>query len=100
MKNHKLKTAYSIISVVLLYSIFAPAAYAAGDPVAVVNNLSNIMFSLTRAAGILILLWGIIQVGMSIQSHDAGQRSQGFLVLAGGAIICFAKEILDMIVGG
>jgi hypothetical protein len=37
------------------------------------------------------------QVGMSIQGHDASQRSQGFLCLFGGLIIAFAKEILSAI---
>ena len=31
------------------------------------------------------------------QSHDPSQRSQGFLTLAGGLVITFAKEILDLI---
>ena len=44
-----------------------------------------------------ILGWGIVQVGMSIQSHDASQRTQGFLCLFGGLMIAFAKEILTTI---
>lgn len=44
-----------------------------------------------------ILGWGIVQVGMSIQSHDASQRTQGFLCLFGGLMIAFAKEILTAI---
>lgn len=39
----------------------------------------------------------IVQVGMSIQSHDASQRTQGFLCLFGGLMIAFAKEILSAI---
>jgi hypothetical protein len=34
---------------------------------------------------------------MSVQSHDASQRTQGFLCLFGGLLIAFAKEILVMI---
>ena len=34
---------------------------------------------------------------MSVQSHDASQRSQGFLCLLGGLLIAFAKEILSAI---
>ena len=52
-----------------------------------------------RAIGLILLGWGIVQVGLSLQSHDPSQRSQGFLTLAGGIIITFAKEILDLIVG-
>ena len=73
-------------------------AYAANDPLVVVNNLSPFIFGLIRAVGLILLGWGIVQVGLSLQSHDPSQRSNGFLTLAGGIIITFAKEILDLIV--
>jgi len=38
-----------------------------------------------------------VQVGLSAQSRAPSQRSQGFLTLAGGLVITFAKEILDLI---
>ena len=52
-----------------------------------------------RAVGMILLGWGIVQVGLSLQSHDPSQRSNGFLTLAGGIIITFAKEILTLITG-
>ena len=57
----------------------------------------TLLFSIIRALGIIILGWGVVQVGMSIQSHDASQRTQGFLRLFGGLLIAFAKEILAAI---
>ena len=72
---------------------------AADDPMAVVNNLSNFIFGLIRAIGMIILGFGIVQVGLSLKSHDPSQRANGFLTVAGGIIITFAKEILNMIAG-
>ena len=74
-------------------------AYAADDPLAVINNLSAFIFGLIRAVGLIILGFGIVQVGLSLKSHDPSQRANGFLTLAGGVVITFAKEILDLIVG-
>ena len=74
-------------------------AFAASDPIAVVNNLSDFIFGLIRAVGLILLGWGIVQVGLSLQSHDPSQRSNGFLTLAGGIVITFAKEILTLITG-
>ena len=76
-----------------------PAMAAGSDPLDIVNNLSDFIFSIIKALGVIILGWGIVQVGMSFQSHDPSQRSNGFLTLAGGIIITFAKEILNLIVG-
>ena len=66
---------------------------AADDPMAVVNNLSNFIF------GLILLGFGIVQVGLSLKSHDPSQRANGFLTVAGGIVITFAKEILNMITG-
>ena len=74
-------------------------AFAAEDPISVVNNLSTFIFGLIRAIGLILLGFGIVQVGMSLKSHDPSQRANGFLTLAGGIIITFTKEILDLIVG-
>ena len=85
-------------ALVLAVCLCAVPAYATGgDPLTIVNNLSDFIFSCIKAIGIIILGWGVVQVGMSIQSHDASQRSQGFLCLFGGLVIAFAKEILTTI---
>ena len=68
-----------------------------GDALTAVNNLSTFIFSLIRAVGIILLGYGILQVGLSFQSHDPSQRSNGILTIAGGIIIVFTKEILDLI---
>ena len=70
------------------------------DPLSVINNLTNFMHSLIKAIGVIILLWGIVNIGMSLKSHDPSQRANGFMTLAGGVIIMFAKEILDIITDG
>lgn len=75
-------------------------AFAAGeDPLAVINNLSTFIFGLIRTIGLILLGFGIVQVGLSLKSHDPSQRANGFLTLAGGVIITFAKEILTLITG-
>ncbi|WP_214625795.1 glutamyl-tRNA amidotransferase [Paenibacillus agaridevorans] len=83
----------------VLSTVFSSVAYAAGDPMAAVNNLSNFIFGLIRAIGMIILGFGVVQVGLSFKSHDPSQRANGFLTLAGGIIITFTKEILNLITG-
>ena len=85
----------------------APAAAAAAspsptttDPLAIVSNLSNFIFSLIRAVGLILLGYGILQVGLSFQIHDPSQCSNGMLTVAGGIVITFTREILNLITGG
>ena len=95
----------AVIMCVMLMCCMAVTAFATetttptGDPLTVVTNLSDFIFGLIRAVGLILLGWGIVQVGLSLQSHDPSQRSNGFLTLAGGIVITFAKEILNLITG-
>ena len=45
----------------------------------------------------IILAFSVVQIGLSIKSHDPSQRANGFLTFFGGVVIAFAKDILDMI---
>ena len=88
-----------VLAMALCAVLAVPAFAAAGgnDPLTIVSNLSDFIFSCIKAIGVIILGWGIVQFGMSIQSHDASQRSQGMLCVFGGLIITFSKEILTAI---
>ena len=88
-----------IAAFTLLFTLSVPAFAATDDPLTVVNNLSDFIFGLIRAIGLILLGFGIVQVGLSLKSHDPSQRANGFLTLAGGVIITFAKEILTLITG-
>ena len=102
MKNlKKLKYTFMAIYVlnVMLINFGIMNVDAADDPLSVINNLNTFIFSLIRAIGMIILGMGIVQVGLSLKSHDPSQRANGFLTLAGGVVITFAKEILNTIAG-
>ena len=88
-----------VIAALTFVMSMSVTAFAADDPIIVVNNLSDFIFGLIRAIGLILLGFGIVQVGLSLKSHDPSQRANGFLTLAGGVIITFAKEILTMITG-
>ena len=70
-----------------------------GDPIAVVNNFFDFLFALVRAFGMILIGFGIVQVGLSLKSHDPSQRANGIMTVAGGIVITFAKEILNLIAG-
>ena len=98
--ERRARKAYAVfVCLVAAMSLTVMPAMAADDPLAVVDNLSEFIFSLIRAIGLILLGFGVVQVGLSLKSHDPSQRANGFLTLAGGVIITFAKEILDLIVG-
>ncbi|MEG1513364.1 MAG: glutamyl-tRNA amidotransferase [Clostridia bacterium] len=88
--------AYCLL-VIVLACMGSSFAFAADDPLKVINNLSTFMFAVIKAVGLILLGFGIVQIGLSLKSHDPSQRANGFMTLAGGVIIMFSKEILDLI---
>lgn len=100
-KEDRIVHGYLISCLVILMLVFGavPAYAAGGDPIETINNLSTFIFSAIRAIGIIILGFGVVQIGLSLKSHDASQRANGFLTFFGGVIITFAKNILDLVVG-
>ena len=99
MDKRKKKRFMLYVAMVMMLTLGTTTAFAADDPLAVVNNLSDFIFGLIRAIGMILLGFGVVQIGLSLKSHDPSQRANGFLTLAGGVIITFAKEILNLITG-
>ena len=90
------KVKLTLMAAACLLSLFSTTALAA-DPLTTINNLSDFIFSAIKAIGMIMLGFGIVQIGMAMKSHDASQRATGFLTFFGGVVIVFAKDILDMI---
>ena len=90
------KTKIGLIAASVALTAMSTTVFAA-DPLATINSLSDFIFSAIKAIGLILLGFGIVQIGLSLKSHDASQRANGFLTFFGGVIIAFAKDILDMI---
>ena len=100
MKQKRKRLWAALLTFVLLVSLLAiPVAAVEEDPITVVNRLSDFMFGLVRAVGMVMLGFAVVQIGLSLKSHDPSQRANGFMTLAGGVVITFAKEILTLITG-
>ena len=98
-KKKILEIGMKVIIVAIVLVIGNNTVFATDEPLQVINNLKNFMYQIIGAIGAILLLWGIVQIGMAIKSHDPSQRANGFMTLAGGVIIAFAKQILELILG-
>ena len=90
------KTKYIMLTLAVVMSLMTNTVLAA-SPLDTINSLSDFIFAAIKAIGLILLGFGIVQIGLSLKSHDASQRANGFLTFFGGVIIAFAKDILDMI---
>ena len=84
----KSRSAFAVYAaLVIMLCCCTTTAFAASDPLTVINNLSDFIFGLIRAVGMILLGFGVVQIGLSLKSHDPSQRANGFLTLAGGVVI-------------
>ena len=99
--ERRAERAYAVFTcLALAAAVMTVPAFAADDPLEIVENLSDFIFSLIRAIGLILLGFGILQLGLSLKSHDPSQRANGMLTIAGGIVITFTREILNLITGG
>lgn len=99
LKQKKIMVRSRKVLFLLMILLRCTMVYADGDPLTVINNLSNLIFGLIRAVGIILTGMGIMQFGLALKSHDPSQRANSFLTIVGGVVIAFSKEILNSIIG-
>ena len=62
-RERRIQRAYgALVCVLATAAMMTVPALAADDPLAVVNSLSDFIFSLIRAVGLILLGYGILQV--------------------------------------
>ena len=71
-----------IFGIVCFFIAQVSNVLSTNDPLAVVNNLSTFIFGIIRAIGMILLGWGIVQIGLALKSHVPSQRANGFMTLA------------------
>ena len=97
---NRARMAHRVLSVagMLACCVIVPA-FAADEALTAITKLSDMLFAIIKVVGLISAGWGVVQIGLSVQSHDASQRTQGILCVLGGLLIYFAKTILDSITG-
>lgn len=89
-----------LICLITLFKIATPVVYATeSDPLTVINNLSNFIFEIVQAVGVIMVLFGLVQFGLALKSHDPSQRANSLFTIVGGLVIAFSKVILNSIMG-
>ena len=71
-------------------------AYAAdaGSVDSIMKPFLNTISGIGIVVGVGVTVFGAVQFGMSLPTHDPTQRAGGILAIAGGLLICFHKTIL------
>lgn len=112
MKNRKkiLRKFCVMVCTILMMSLVAVPAMAsdvdgsatettvsADEVLKPVNNMNELLYGIARGIGVAAAIFGIIMLGMSLSSHDTGQRITGITCIVGGLLMIFAKQIINFL---
>ena len=59
-----------------------------------VKNLKTVFLAIIGAAGVIIVLWGVVRFGMAFQKHDQNAEYGGVYTIIAGAVMVGASAIL------
>lgn len=93
----KINKAMAIVLFIAVFVMSTATFASANEASEALKDLADYIFAIGQVIGVIIAFFGIIQIGQSIPTHDPAQRATGFLVVAGGVIIFFAENLLDLI---
>ena len=86
LKGIDVKKIYKLFATLVFSVLFCTTrAFAAGtDPLAAINNLSTFVFAAIKAVGVIILGWGVVQIGLGVQGMTPHRKVMAFCLSSGG----------------
>ncbi|MDR1821186.1 MAG: formate hydrogenlyase [Oscillospiraceae bacterium] len=79
----------------VMATLLTVSAFAADPVLPVLDNMTDFVFSLVRALGVIMTIAGFVLLAMSVFQQDPHHRAQGITALIIGIVITFTKEILQ-----
>lgn len=95
MKN-KIKKIIITVNMILFAAIPIPV-HAASDPTTGVSRLTTIITSVVSAAGIIFLIWSVVNLGIAIKRRDPASAGEAILGVIGGIMIACAPWIAQQL---
>lgn len=89
------------IAIVCMAAVSTPVTVFAGGGssgggsyVAPINALKSVMLSIITAAGVIIIIWGVVRFAIAFQKHDQNAEYAGIFTIVAGALLIGAQAVL------
>ena len=74
--------------------VFASSASAITGKI---NNLYSLVLGIIKAAGAIVLAWGVFEFAAGYQSHDSSQQTQSLKKVISGILMCGASTVISLV---
>ena len=77
----------------------AHPAFASGTAAitAKITKLYDLVLGIIKAAGAIVLAWGVFEFAAGYQSHDSSQQTQSLKKVISGILMCGASTVIAMV---
>ena len=98
-KKKKLKTIIAGIAAAVVLTLAGGPAYATNTSAITgkINNLYNLVLGIIKAAGAIVLAWGVFEFAAGYQSHDSSQQTQSLKKVISGILMCGASTVIALV---
>ena len=62
-----------------------------------ITNLYNLVLGIIKAAGAIVLAWGVFEFAAGYQSHDSSQQTQSLKKVISGILMCGASTVISLV---
>ena len=90
-------TVKMVLPALALVILTAQEAGATSAITGKIDNLYALVLGIIKAAGAIVLAWGVFEFAAGYQSHDSSQQTQSLKKVISGILMCMAGTIINMI---
>ena len=62
-----------------------------------ITKLYNLVLGIIKAAGAIVLAWGVFEFAAGYQSHDSSQQTQSLKKVISGILMCGASTVISIV---
>ena len=87
----------SAITAAVAMSVAIPALASSTAITGKINNLYTLVLGIIKAAGAIVLAWGVFEFAAGYQSHDSAQQTQSLKKVISGILMCGASTVISLV---
>ena len=86
-----------LAAAVMAIALSQPAFASSGAITGKINNLYELVLGIIKAAGAIVLAWGVFEFAAGYQSHDSAQQTQSLKKVISGILMCGASTVISLV---
>lgn len=92
--NKAMATAAASLTALYYTPVFVFADGEGGDIVSKIDKLKELVINVAQAAGIILLVYGLVEFGISYSAHDTASQSTALKRIIGGLIVASVSTLV------